>query len=103
MFGVRSLELDAVEPLLVDREAAGERAVRLPRQRPESDSLSRIRPLGAFIVALVVPELQTRGVMKQAYAPGTLRQKLFGGVGAAAGEPPGGSLPAVNFLPQPVN
>ena len=30
-------------------------------------------------VALVVPELQTRGVMKQAYAPGTLRQKLFGG------------------------
>ena len=30
-------------------------------------------------VALVVPELQTRGVMKQAYAPGALRQKLFGG------------------------
>jgi len=30
-------------------------------------------------VALVVPELQARGVMKQAYAPGALRQKLFGG------------------------
>jgi FMN-dependent oxidoreductase (nitrilotriacetate monooxygenase family) len=29
-------------------------------------------------VALVVPELQSRGVMKQAYAPGTLREKLFG-------------------------
>ena len=28
-------------------------------------------------IALVVPELQARGVMKQAYAPGTLRQKLF--------------------------
>jgi FMN-dependent oxidoreductase (nitrilotriacetate monooxygenase family) len=30
-------------------------------------------------VALVVPELQMRGAMKQAYAAGTLRQKLFGG------------------------
>ncbi len=30
-------------------------------------------------VELVVPELQTRGVMKRAYAPGTLREKLFGG------------------------
>ena len=29
-------------------------------------------------VALVVPELQSRGVMKQEYAAGTLRQKLFG-------------------------
>jgi FMN-dependent oxidoreductase (nitrilotriacetate monooxygenase family) len=29
-------------------------------------------------VSLVVPELQSRGVLKQAYAPGTLRQKLFG-------------------------
>ncbi len=29
-------------------------------------------------VALVVPELQARGVMKWGYAPGTLRQKLFG-------------------------
>ena len=29
-------------------------------------------------VALVVPELQSRGVMKRGYAPGTLRQKLFG-------------------------
>jgi long-chain alkane monooxygenase len=28
---------------------------------------------------LVVPELQTRGVMKRSYAPGTLREKLFGG------------------------
>jgi FMN-dependent oxidoreductase (nitrilotriacetate monooxygenase family) len=30
-------------------------------------------------VALVVPELQARGVMKRAYADGSLRQKLFGG------------------------
>lgn len=30
-------------------------------------------------VALVVPELQSRGVMKRGYAPGTLREKLFGG------------------------
>jgi long-chain alkane monooxygenase len=29
-------------------------------------------------VALVVPELQSRGVMKSQYEPGTLRQKLFG-------------------------
>jgi FMN-dependent oxidoreductase (nitrilotriacetate monooxygenase family) len=29
-------------------------------------------------VTLVVPELQIRGVMKRDYAPGTLRQKLFG-------------------------
>ena len=29
-------------------------------------------------VALVVPELQARGMMKQAYAAGTLREKLFG-------------------------
>ena len=29
-------------------------------------------------VSLVVPELQSRGAMKTAYAPGTLRQKLFG-------------------------
>jgi alkanesulfonate monooxygenase SsuD/methylene tetrahydromethanopterin reductase-like flavin-dependent oxidoreductase (luciferase family) len=28
-------------------------------------------------VALVVPELQSRGVMKRAYTPGSLRQKLF--------------------------
>jgi hypothetical protein len=27
----------------------------------------------------VVPELQSRGVMQQAYAPGTLREKLTGG------------------------
>ena len=31
------------------------------------------------VVALVVPELQRRGVYKEAYAPGTLREKLFGG------------------------
>jgi len=30
------------------------------------------------IVDLVVPELQTRGVYKRDYAPGTLREKLFG-------------------------
>ncbi len=29
-------------------------------------------------VALVVPELQSRGVLQRGYAPGTLRQKLFG-------------------------
>ena len=29
-------------------------------------------------VALVVPELQRRGVLERAYAPGTLREKLFG-------------------------
>ncbi len=29
-------------------------------------------------VELVVPELQRRGVYKEAYAPGTLREKLFG-------------------------
>jgi hypothetical protein len=37
-------------------------------------------------VALVVPELQSRGAMKQAYAHGTLREKLFGG---SARLPPG--------------
>ena len=30
-------------------------------------------------VSLVVPELQSRGVMKRDYSPGTLREKLFGG------------------------
>ena len=29
-------------------------------------------------VDLLVPELQTRGVYKTEYAPGTLREKLFG-------------------------
>ena len=29
-------------------------------------------------VELVVPELQRRGVYKRDYAPGTLREKLFG-------------------------
>jgi hypothetical protein len=29
-------------------------------------------------IALVVPELQNRGVFKREYAPGTYRQKLFG-------------------------
>jgi alkanesulfonate monooxygenase len=31
------------------------------------------------IVDLVVPELQSRGIYKTGYAPGTLREKLFGG------------------------
>jgi long-chain alkane monooxygenase len=31
------------------------------------------------IVAHLVPELQRRGVYKRDYAPGTLREKLFGG------------------------
>ncbi|WP_430539930.1 hypothetical protein [Pseudomonas arsenicoxydans] len=30
------------------------------------------------VVALLVPELQKRGVYKTEYAPGTLREKLFG-------------------------
>jgi alkanesulfonate monooxygenase len=29
-------------------------------------------------VDVVVPELQDRGLYKRAYAPGTLREKLFG-------------------------
>jgi alkanesulfonate monooxygenase len=33
----------------------------------------------ADFVRLVVPELQNRGAFKTAYAPGTLRRKLFGG------------------------
>ena len=31
------------------------------------------------VVALLVPELRRRGAFKQGYAPGTLREKLFGG------------------------
>ena len=30
------------------------------------------------VVDLVVPELQARGVYKRDYAPGTLREKLYG-------------------------
>jgi hypothetical protein len=30
------------------------------------------------VVDLLVPELQRRGAYKQAYAPGTMREKLFG-------------------------
>ncbi len=48
-------------------------------------------------VDLVVPELQSRGIYKEDYAPGTLREKLFGAGGArlpashpAAGHRPGG-------------
>ncbi len=44
-------------------------------------------------VCLVVPELQSRGVMKREYAPGTLRQKLFG---AGHARLPG-SHPATRF------
>ena len=44
-------------------------------------------------VELVVPELQSRGVMKREYAPGTLRQKLFG---AGHARLPG-SHPATRF------
>ena len=33
----------------------------------------------ADFVDLVVPELQNRGIYKQAYRPGSFRQKLFGG------------------------
>ncbi|HFL2772098.1 TPA: LLM class flavin-dependent oxidoreductase [Pseudomonas aeruginosa] len=51
----------------------------------------------ADFIDLVVPELQTRGSYKTAYAPGTLREKLFGGgrarlqaehAGAAFRQPP---------------
>jgi alkanesulfonate monooxygenase SsuD/methylene tetrahydromethanopterin reductase-like flavin-dependent oxidoreductase (luciferase family) len=39
-------------------------------------------------VALVVPELQSRGVMKRGYSEGTLREKLFGdGPRLPAGHP----------------
>jgi FMN-dependent oxidoreductase (nitrilotriacetate monooxygenase family) len=38
-------------------------------------------------VALVVPELQSRGVMKSQYEPGTLRRKLFGHDRLAASHP----------------
>jgi FMN-dependent oxidoreductase (nitrilotriacetate monooxygenase family) len=38
-------------------------------------------------VALVVPELQSRGLMKQHYTPGTLRQKLFGAARLPASHP----------------
>ena len=46
----------------------------------------RVRLKGLYVtpetfvdfVDLVVPELQARGVYKTAYAPGTLREKLYG-------------------------
>ena len=40
-------------------------------------------------VALVVPELQSRGVMKRPYAPGTLRREAVRRRGPPAREPPG--------------
>jgi alkanesulfonate monooxygenase len=39
-------------------------------------------------VELVVPELQRRGRMKRAYAPGTLRDKLFGRARLSGSHPP---------------
>jgi hypothetical protein len=40
------------------------------------------------IADLLVPELQRRGLFKKDYAPGTLRNKLFGrGDAIAAGHP----------------
>src|SRR5262249_13991636 len=39
-------------------------------------------------VDLVVPELPRRGVYKSAYAPGTLRQKLFGRTATLGVDPP---------------
>ncbi|PPQ30169.1 LLM class flavin-dependent oxidoreductase [Rhodopila globiformis] len=43
-------------------------------------NLAYVLTPGSFadVVDLVVPELQARGVYKRDYAPGTLRQKLFG-------------------------
>ena len=41
------------------------------------------------IVEFIVPELQRRGLYKTAYAPGTLRQKLFGGGARLAAPHPG--------------
>ena len=42
-------------------------------------------------VDLLVPELQKRGVYKKEYAPGTLREKLFGeGPRLAEGHPGAG-------------
>jgi alkanesulfonate monooxygenase len=43
-------------------------------------NLSRIVIPDSFIdfVDMVVPELQRRGLHKREYAPGTLREKLFG-------------------------
>jgi alkanesulfonate monooxygenase SsuD/methylene tetrahydromethanopterin reductase-like flavin-dependent oxidoreductase (luciferase family) len=38
-------------------------------------------------IELVVPELQARGVYKTAYAPGTLREKLFGASRLPTGHP----------------
>ncbi|MCY1307717.1 FMN-dependent oxidoreductase, nitrilotriacetate monooxygenase family [compost metagenome] len=32
----------------------------------------------ADFIDLVIPELQSRGAYKTAYAPGTLREKIFG-------------------------
>ena len=43
------------------------------------------------LVDLVVPELQSRGIYKEDYAPGTLREKLFGAGAAAAGSHPAAS------------
>ena len=40
-------------------------------------------------VTLVVPELQTRGLMKQGYAHGTLRKAVRAGTCPPAGQPPG--------------
>ncbi len=59
------------EALIAWAEAAGVDGFNLSRT---------VMPEGlADFVALVVPELQARGAYKTAYAPGTLRRKLFGG------------------------
>ena len=43
------------------------------------------------VVELLVPELQKRGVFKQEYREGTLREKLFGGGPRLAAPHPGAS------------
>lgn len=80
---------------LLDQLALGDRYVTLvgdPRQVADDlegwiadtgldgFNLTRtVEPSYADFIDLVVPELRARGSYKTAYAPGTLREKLFGG------------------------
>ncbi len=53
------------------------------------------------VVELLVPELQKRGVYKQDYAPGTLREKLFGLGDRLEAPHPGASYRRTSQQPQP--